>query len=1090
MNIELYEQRINMLYDYLHNEDLQDNYKVKKIDVEKINMSDIELPEGPDSDEILKYLLKQNLQYLFTINDDIYFKILSNNVSTIMKISLNKNKLNDNLISYILSELVLKKKTNNILLPIININVNISDLKPLLKSIDNLPNIYKNNFNKNKIISVKIREGFYNLMTLRDYINTESNIDYKILLFNIIIAIETIKLTYRYFSHNNLTLDNIFIYNKNTINNIIEFNNIVYNLPNMSYEIKITNFEKSKISNINNDEIIINEIKDNNDLIFIVKDILKINKNIDLITKNFLTKLRDMKNNNIESLTDNYFSEYIKNTNNLLGSRKIKDLSIVNKDKKIINRSEKMTGGENITRNEKITRFESEKMTGDNKKMTGGGEKPSVVPYKAEKNNPFRTNDERNTFNKKQEDVTKPRTPPVLVEQTIYDTSSSKPAYQPPPPVYVPVYDHNNHQIAVPFTSHTINPALSQPVIKQYNVSLANPLHNFSTVTRIYEDVLPGDPRSFSFTTTYERKQLINFIRNLLNNNTDGEDMIVTGGKNSLLSSMKLLDLNPYTISNTPHLDLAKNFLLFRAAYPIRYDHEKHNVTPSKSSHGVNVRIYNLSIGEMFGNEINQNLSNFDFDMWRELCYYKYILDNIIEKRISPNFVSFILTKKDKLSNVNWSELHMIQNRKLDIINKPVLGDNKMIILKNNINKNIIIKLLHINNKLLDANFIKKLSIYPYIKIVNIDSNDTSTLGLIHKFNITAFPKILFKVDNNYINYIGNIDIYDIINFINSNIMKLDDLIDLRKNSGESLVLLTESPHSNIIKWASPLYETTGALKKMIGTGFHKSEVWESVLFQIMHILYILYEEEIYFEELSLENNIYIKDLYYDSNNLNYWIYNIDGFEYYVPNYGYLVLFDSKYSDLKSGNYKIRSKKLYPNKNDKIKETDDATYNFDYKDNILTQFKNIFDPNIFNSQFKKLGCLEPDNSILDLLRNISSYNAPNINLYIKTFFSKYLNNRIGKYLTRTEKESINLLNRPTFKKNGELLIKQERFDEYRWVLFDSNVDALQKNIIIKDSNCIISTEICNSYSLILYSLSEKIKPIGIEENKIIETYIK
>ena len=31
---------------------------------------------------------------------------------------------------------------------------------------------------------------------------------------------------------------------------------------------------------------------------------------------------------------------------------------------------------------------------------------------------------------------------------------------------------------------------------------------------------------------------------------------------------------------------------------------------------------------------------------------------------------------------------------------------------------------------------------------------------------------------------------------------------------------------------------------------------------------------------------------------LNYWIYNVDGLDYYVPNYGYLVLFDSKYSDL------------------------------------------------------------------------------------------------------------------------------------------------------------------------------------------------
>ena len=112
MNVELYEQKINMLYDFLTNEELNDNYETSEINIKKINQSDIELPEGKESDDILKYLLKQNLQYLFTINDDIYFKVLSNTASTIMKISMvnQKLQLNDNLISYILSELVLKKK--------------------------------------------------------------------------------------------------------------------------------------------------------------------------------------------------------------------------------------------------------------------------------------------------------------------------------------------------------------------------------------------------------------------------------------------------------------------------------------------------------------------------------------------------------------------------------------------------------------------------------------------------------------------------------------------------------------------------------------------------------------------------------------------------------------------------------------------------------------------------------------------------------------------------------------------------------------------------------------------------------------------
>ena len=1090
MNVKSYEQKINMLYNYLNNENFHENYEIQKININKIILSDIELPEGKDSNEILQYILKQNLQYLFTIGDDVYFKVLSNNIATLMKICIHPNKLllNDNLVSYLLSELVLERKTNNILLPIVNINVNLLDLKTLLKSTDNLPIIYDSYFDKNKkkIICVKVRECFYNLTTLRNYIETENNIDYKILLFNIIHTLEVIKRKYKNFGHNSLSLDNIFIYHKNVLNqNTILINGITYHLPTNNYEIKLTNFENTIVTNGEIELLngVLNSIKNTNDLAYLAKDILKINKNIDLLTKNFLTKLRDMKNNNIETLSDNYFNEYIKNPSDknkesYKGSRKLNTTFNLH-----IN-----SENESVFGNQKLVRINKKSLK---KQLIGGAEKNSIPPYNAEKNNPFRTNDQKNTFNKKQDDVNKPRMPPVLVEQTIYDTHASKFTPPVPPPVYVPIYDHNNQQMSVPFASHALNPSLSQPVIKQYNVSLANPLHDFRTVSRLYEDVLPGDPRSFTFTTVYERKQLINFIRNLLNNNTDGEDMILTGGKNSLLSSMKLLDLNPYSINQKPHMDLARNFLIFRAAYPIRYDKEKNNVNPSKSAHGINVRIYNFTIGEMVGNEINQNLSNFDFDMWRELHFYKYILDNIIEKKISPNFISFILTKKDKLSNVNWSKLDTLQNRKKEAEKL----DKKLIAFKKQNNpSDDVIKLLYINNiGAVDTEFIKiknTLSVYPSIKIVNIDPMDVTQIGLINKYNITSFPNILFKFDNKHIKYDGNILIDDIITFINSSIVALNSLVDLRKSSGESLILLTEAPHSNIIKWASPMYESAGALKTMIATGFHKSEVWNSILFQIMHILYVLQENEIYFEELSLENNIYIKDIYYDPNTINYWIYNINGLNYYVPNYGYLVLFDSKYNDLESGNYKIRSPKLFPNKNDKINSANDLLYNYPYKTEIFNQFKNIFEPSIFSSQLKKMGCLEPDNVILDLLRNISNDATPIIDIgsFIKKYYSKYLNNRIGKHLTRQEKEMINILNRPTFNKTGELLIKQERYDEYKWILFDSSVNNMLKNIINKDIVGNISNEQCNSYSLLAIPPSEKINPFGIEENKIIETY--
>ena len=262
-----------------------------------------------------------------------------------------------------------------------------------------------------------------------------------------------------------------------------------------------------------------------------------------------------------------------------------------------------------------------------------------------------------------------------------------------------------------------------------------------------------------------------------------------------------------------------------------------------------------------------------------------------------------------------------------------------------------------------------ELELYTNIKIEKRDSRDFKNISIIEKFNIKSYPFIIFKYDNKHMPYSHNMNAFDIIKFINTNIMVLKSLVNISNSSGESLILLTESPHSNIIKWASPLYENHGSLKKMIATGFHKAVVWESILFQIMYILYILQKEDIYFEEFSLETNIFIKDLYYEPNTLNYWIYNIDGLDYYVPNYGYLVLFDSKYSDLENNEFKIRSTKLYPHMNHKKEKKNDLV---DYSDLIFLKFKDVFTPFIFFSKLKKQGGLEPEESVLELLRKIQN----------------------------------------------------------------------------------------------------------------------
>jgi len=253
MTLNLYNKKINLLYDFLYNNEYKEEYEITSIDFKKINESDIEMPYGEISNNILKQLTTEKLQYLFTINNDIYFKILSDNISFIIKLSFSKDSFNDNLISYILSEFVLSDKTSHILLPILNLSINLLDIENIIKPFD-LPDIFIKYLDKHqpRKINLKLREGFFNITSLNKYIN-DNIINYKNILFKIIYTLLIIKEKYKYFSHNNLILDNIFVYTNKNIN-LLEYkeykiNGQNYYLKYEVYDIKITNFENSTIIN-------------------------------------------------------------------------------------------------------------------------------------------------------------------------------------------------------------------------------------------------------------------------------------------------------------------------------------------------------------------------------------------------------------------------------------------------------------------------------------------------------------------------------------------------------------------------------------------------------------------------------------------------------------------------------------------------------------------------------------------------------------------------------------------------------------------------------------------------------------------------
>lgn len=1163
MSINL-DEKINIIYDFLHNKTLTTCYEIKKINIKNINSEDIMIPKSNLASNLCKQLLVNNIQYFDNINDDLYFKSFSDNFTSLIKISINNKNYNDALISYILSELVLRKQTKHILLPIINFKIDINEIKKLIEIKSNK---VSEKILKNKICCINIKENFYKIYTLNNYI-TKFSINWKIILFQILHTLLIIKSIYPYFQHNRLTLNNIFVYqNKNfddMQNYIYEYNDKKFIIKNTEYEIKITNFENSIISK--NDDIIEDTIEDTidnsieediddileevstdtventvedsiediieniidtknkiNELVdffTIIKDIKNKNINLDFETKNFLNKIIELnkmkKYSLVNFLDDPYFSEFDENNKivekKILGTRELKSELNSNKselynNKKIIQKkykreirtnyntillsdNENILGNQNkINKENKINHFENIRKLKDINLVGGANVE---TPFKHEKNTPFLTNDEKNTF-KKRNAENPPKEPPILLQQTIYDTNKNQPSKQEPPPAYVPVYDSTG-QVISGMPQIGPNPTYSQPFQKLYNINLANPIGNYTSINKVFEDILPGDPRSLTFSTLYERHELIKWMRSIILEINDGEEMDITGGKNSLLSFIKLMDLNPYSLSDNPYKELAYNFMLYRAAYPIRY--EKHNLQAANNSIGINVRIYNMSLGEVRAETINNNINRHDFNLWREIDYYKFIKTDIVNKKISPNFITYILYKTDSKSNIQWNQLAITQkkhqnNNELTINESHTLQDyNSLYSSKYSKNFKITIKYINTNNTFYN-NLLEKLKNYSNLDldVVYIDPSDPINVSILFNYKIKKYPTIILEYEEDGIHiinkYKGNYDVNDFISFIETDILNKHKL-DITTTSGKSLILLTEAPNSSFIKWASSIYASHGSIKKMVSTGYHSNDVWKSILFQMIYILTVLQEKEIYFNELSLENNFYIKDLFANQNNLTYWIYNINDFNYYIPNYGYIVLFDSKYSDIVSNiettKYKIYSETIYKNKND------DTFKNLNVKDFIYHKFKELIDTTNFNSKLKALGGLPPSNEIIDFIDSIwkdtdSTFKITNI---FPKYFNSFFNNKIGTILMKSEKENINILNRPNLK-SGNMIIYRIRHEEYIWVMFDSSINNRQHYIWIKNNDTFQKITV-NEFNLFGYLKTETIMPDKIPEENVIERY--
>lgn len=593
----------------------------------------------------------------------------------------------------------------------------------------------------------------------------------------------------------------------------------------------------------------------------------------------------------------------------------------------------------------------------------------------------------------------------IYEQQPIVQSNNQQNIQLPPSlmPQFVGPYPHplSGYQPNYSYTAPIV------PVINNYKINATGPMDNHTKLSTIYEDILPAKQFMTTINTLDERIHLYEFVRSVLIKEKQ-DMMVLSHNQNSLLNYIKFMDLNPYNtniFSSNPYLGLPNDMLLYRSCYPIRSNPVNSTIICAKNSTAVNIRIYKVTDQELtvFYNknpQITQQLKQLmpvingeimdlhinDYNIWREIAYYEFVREEIIKKRISPNFV------------------------------------------------------------------------------------------MMYMYNIALTP---------FIDYIR-------LAQMRGQTSKID-------SKPKSLVVITESPTHNLYGWASNAYKQDFNIKKMVHTGYYSEKIWFGILFQLMTALYTMQKYGFMFNEFSIEDHVYIKDLPIDASNIKYWKYKINNIEYYLPNYGYLVVIDSKYKDIMQnhmiltnghkGNHKIYGEFL----GDCKKQIHQQCYE---------TLKLCITKNSFGDSFKNNGGVMPPDIILNFLERMNTeFNKSSntdISYYIEKLMTQFMHNRIGTLLKESveskyiRKEDTNNFSR------GEMIVYEYSNENYKFVMYEGkdhetegnhNVfykeNTSDKDIILKS---VPGNKIYKYSAMEIVTQNYRSGEVNFNEDNLLETY--
>lgn len=658
-------------------------------------------------------------------------------------------------------------------------------------------------------------------------------------------------------------------------------------------------------------------------------------------------------------------------------------------------------------------------------------------------------------------------------------------------------------------------------VENRYIIANDNPYQNINRLNFLYEDFIPDPLMPDKILSVNDRFSLGEFISknvlSLFEKETDkyylgkAEQQIIKSlytneidGLSKIFSKIKSLKLNPNFEGNN---NMPKDFMIFKSCYPIRKTDS--NVTCSKSSQSVNLRIYKtpfntetktLTDGTQY-EEIKEIPEHCHID--NELNYYMQI-NNIIKSKESPNFpicygivkniydktINFELQQPTELKISESDDNYDIQMKNMTetailaydylyeyIINKHPEVDKSDIEDKTNKLKESI-----------NDNFKNYKSIYSFS--TNKDYIIRFKQDKINKMKI--FLNQLFKTFNfRDFDYWRNTKK---ISPISETILLLDannEIVKINKSELDYVITfsLCESPDWSYKEWTNPQTIRQYGVAKMIESGWHSDEEKEIFTFQLLYVLLIILKHQIFIPNFNI-NNIFIKKITTKEMQTKLFVYEIDGIKYYIPNKGFYVMIDERYSTIDNN----KDKQYYEEDKDHKNNVsiDDNVYN----SNVVSMIQNIFNEILNNSSIICQKVLQPiinepiikTNTYLECINSIR-------HLLIRCFM-KYANNRNGTIISADEFRLINGNIKPLIEYDcGELVLESiDNNTRYRIAQIVSLPDDKSDKVMIQTVNndnekVIIEKPIIELFSVKNNSLFRQIKDKYIRsDDNIIETY--